>query len=373
MDKHLHIIAHDIPWPANYGGVYDLFYKIKSLHQLGIQIHLHCFYKDNKLPEPELEKYCTEVFYYPRKTGLKGFSLSLPYIVGSRKNILLKKRILANNYPVLMEGIHCSWLLHAGLLKGRNTLIRLHNVEQLYYRKLARHETNIFKKAYYIIESLLLKKYERSIADKTLFVAVSKEDAGFYCTELGAKAAFLPVFIPWAEIKENSQQGCFCLYHGNLSVNENEKAADWLLNNVFDSLDIPLVIAGKSPSLSLQCLAKSHPHTCLTCNPGEKEMEDLISKAHVHILPSFNQTGVKLKLLNALFNGRHCIVNKAGASGSGAEDLCHFAETADEFKAAIISLFEMPYTGADITERKSLLGAYYNNEKNAARLIAWLY
>ena len=32
-----------MPYPPNYGGVIDVFYKIKSLHAIGIKIILHCF------------------------------------------------------------------------------------------------------------------------------------------------------------------------------------------------------------------------------------------------------------------------------------------------------------------------------------------
>ena len=30
-DHHLHIIAFNVPYPANYGGVIDVFYRIKAL------------------------------------------------------------------------------------------------------------------------------------------------------------------------------------------------------------------------------------------------------------------------------------------------------------------------------------------------------
>ncbi len=30
-DKYLHIISFDIPYPPNYGGVIDVFYKLKAL------------------------------------------------------------------------------------------------------------------------------------------------------------------------------------------------------------------------------------------------------------------------------------------------------------------------------------------------------
>ena len=41
--KHLHIVALNIPFPANYGGAIDIYYKVKALHEIGYTIHLHCF------------------------------------------------------------------------------------------------------------------------------------------------------------------------------------------------------------------------------------------------------------------------------------------------------------------------------------------
>ena len=35
-DKHLHIVSFSIPYPANYGGVIDVFYKLVALHKAGI-------------------------------------------------------------------------------------------------------------------------------------------------------------------------------------------------------------------------------------------------------------------------------------------------------------------------------------------------
>ena len=42
-DYHLHVVAFDVPYPANYGGVIDVFYRIKALVEAGIKVHLHCF------------------------------------------------------------------------------------------------------------------------------------------------------------------------------------------------------------------------------------------------------------------------------------------------------------------------------------------
>ena len=43
MDKYLNVIALNIPYPANYGGVIDIYYKLVALHLNGVRIVLHCF------------------------------------------------------------------------------------------------------------------------------------------------------------------------------------------------------------------------------------------------------------------------------------------------------------------------------------------
>ncbi|MGH2563383.1 MAG: mannosyltransferase, partial [Ginsengibacter sp.] len=127
-DKHLHIVCLDVPYPPDYGGVFDLFYKIRSLHSIGINIHLHCF-EYGRGKQEELKKYCKSVSYYKRKNFLNGLSLRLPFIVSSRANRVLLNNLLKDDHPVLLEGIHCSYFLYSGELKNRKIIIRLHNVE----------------------------------------------------------------------------------------------------------------------------------------------------------------------------------------------------------------------------------------------------
>jgi hypothetical protein len=227
---------------------------------------------------------------------------------------------------------------------------------------------------YYLHESRLLKHYEQSIADKALILAVSEQDANSYRQEFGARnIATLPVFLPFAEVSAPEGVGCFCLYHGNLSVTENEKAAIWLLKKVFNDVKIPLVIAGKNPSHRLQQMASAHNNACVVANPSEQEMQDMIGKAQINILPSFNITGIKLKLLNALFNGRHCLVNDATVQSTGLESACHIGTNAAAFKSLIVQLYRQPFAEEEIRLRKALLLAAFDNKRNAQRLIQWIF
>jgi hypothetical protein len=332
LDKHLHIVTHDVPWPADHGGVIDIFYTLKALHALGVNIHLHCF-TQGRAPQEELEKYCSSVQYYPRKKNSSSFSLQIPLIVNSRVNEALLANLQKDNHPILLEGIHCSYYVYQGLLTGRKVIIRLFNTEYAYYQQLAVHEQD------------------------------------FNAPDIH----YLPPFLPFTMAVCKTGNGSFCLYHGNLAINENEKAATWLLTHVFNKVSIPFVIAGKNPSRQLEKLAHKQQHTCLVANPSDKEMQDMIAKAHIHVLPSFNKTGIKLKLLNAFFNGRHCLVNKAAVAGSGLEDHCQLADDAVSFQQKIEALYTVPFTEEETERRQGLLQTIYNNDANAKKLMTFLW
>ena len=75
--KQLHIVSFDVPFPANYGGVIDVFYKIKSMHQERVGVILHCFQYGREKSE-ELESICEKVYYYKRKMNWLGFFSKTP-------------------------------------------------------------------------------------------------------------------------------------------------------------------------------------------------------------------------------------------------------------------------------------------------------
>ena len=372
-DRHLHIVCMDVPYPVDYGGVFDLFHKIRCLHGAGVRIHLHCF-EYGRGEQDSLNEYCAEVTYYARHEGHKGFSHRLPYIVCSRSSGRLLDNLLRDDYPILLEGIHCTYLLNDERFAGRRVLLRLHNVEHQYYRQLYRCEKSLLKKMYYLHESNLLRGYEQRVADKVPILAVSEKDKENYQKDFGARdISVLPVFLPFEEVLSKEGTGCFCLYHGNLSVAENEQAVIWLLKFVFDSLELPLIVSGKNPSPRLSRLIEQNPHACLIANPSEEEIQDLIAKAQVNILPSFNCTGIKLKLLNALFNGRHCIVNENAVQATGLEGACYTGKNAEEFKELTVRLYAEPFTAAAIESRKGVLSGLYNNEDNTRKLMRWIW
>ena len=370
-EQHLHIITHDVPYPADFGGVIDAFNKIKALAKLGVKINLHC-YTNKRAQQSILENFCETVTYYPR-TMISGFSLKLPFIVASRKDKQLLANLKKDNHPILFEGIHTTYLLQKNLLIDRKVFLRILNVENIYYSYIASHEKNIIKRLYYFTEAKLLKKYERTIANKAIILALSTSDKSFFQAEYKARSIiFLPAFLPDNFVTSLIGKGKYCLYHGNLQVNENEKAAFWLIENIFSKSFIPFVIAGNKPSISLKKSAKKYQNISIVETPSEKNMQLLVNNAQINILPSFNSTGIKLKLLNALYNGRYCLVNQEGVEGSGLNELCEVAEKIDEFAKKIITLFTQEFTQKEMQHRSTALKKLYNNEQSARMIIDML-
>lgn len=374
MKKHLHIVCLDVPYPPDYGGVFDLYYKLRYLKERGIKIILHCF-EYGRGRQPALNTCCEQVYYYKRKRGIRSLSLTVPYIVTSRSNSALLKNLSRDSYPVLLEGTHCTLLLWKNALPNRKVILRLHNIESDYYRLMAEKTNSFFRKLYYWNESMLLKRYEYAVAKKAATVlTVSERDALHLKQVPGIKQVdHLPVFTGWNSISCKEGTGDYCLYHGNLSVSENEAVALWLVSSVFSGLTIPLKIAGKNPSKKLIAAIKACPHIEIVPNPEEVTMEMLIQEAQINLLPSFSSTGIKLKLLHALFSGRHCIANDAMVNGTHLECTCVIAGDAASFQASIQLLYTRPFTKEAIMLRQNILEQHFNNRRNAEQLIQWIW
>ena len=72
-------------------------------------------------------------------------------------------------------------------------------------------------------------------------------------------------------------------------------------------------------------------------------LNQLLAEAHINILFTFQKTGIKLKLMNCLYRGKHIIVNNKMVSKTGLEDLCHQVSSENEILKKTSELFQMEY------------------------------
>ncbi|NCA77847.1 MAG: glycosyltransferase family 1 protein [Alphaproteobacteria bacterium] len=360
----LHIVSFDIPWPPNYGGIIDVFYKIRALHGAGVQIYLHCF-EYQRQQSSELERYCTRVFYYRRLTGWRVHLSILPYIVKSRMVPELLNILASDDAPILFEGLHTCGFMDEPRLTGRLKIYRESNIEHHYYSHLCRSERHPGRKVFFLLESLKLFRFQRILRHASLMLAVSQTDCDYLSGRFpGQKVLLMPSFHKDQQVGSIPGRGDYALYHGKLSVAENYQAVRYLINKVWNETMPTLVIAGMDPPGWLIRLTGSKPNIQLVANPSEEEMTRLIREAHVNILVTMQATGLKLKLLNALYTGRFCLVNSRMLAGTSLRELCEVAETPDRLRQEVQRLFSMEFTAERVTERARVLGELYANNKN---------
>jgi len=369
--RELHMVSFDIPHPASYGGIIDVYYQIKSLAENKVPIILHCFQYSGKKRQPHLEELCQEVHYYKRKTGLTGISPNLPYIVYSRRDTQLLDRLAKANGTILFEGIHCCYYLDHPLLKNKYKVVRCLNIEHEYYQLLSK-QSRLPKKLIHTEEAKRLRRFQPILKHaQTLLPICSRDGTYFKETFPDLKQKTITAFHGNERDPIDSKLGTFALFHGSLDVVENEKAALFLIHKVFKNMDYPLMIAGKNPGKVLLEAALRNPNTTLISNPDHAQLENLIVDAQMHLMYSTQASGLKLKLLKALFKGKHVIANDLMLTEKGLEIAVERANTVKEWKEAIEKIQSKPFTPLNQQQRKNVIEGY-DDQTTVSKLIETL-
>jgi len=369
----LHVVSFDIPVPANYGGAIDIYYKLIELHKQGVNIILHCFQYGGRTPSEELEKMCKEVYYYKRKNMAHDIKGTIPYIVNSRKDDALLQRLMQDNYPILFEGLHSCYYLNSPAIEKRIKIVRTHNIEHNYYSSLAQIEKNPLKKMYFYKEAQSLENFQSVLSHATSIAAISHND-NQHLSQKFQNVFTCSAFHPYEYVDIKEGKGSYALYHGSLEVNENHYAAMFLVNSIFNDLPIKLIIAGNKPKRELVKAVEKYPHIEIHTGLSIEQIHSLVENAQINVLPTFQATGIKLKLLLALYKGRHCVVNTPMVEKTGLEKICQIADLPIDIKQLITNLFNIEFSIEEEIKRKQILTENgFVNDYNAKLLIQKLF
>ena len=112
-----------------------------------------------------------------------------------------------------------------------------------------KNERNIFHKIYFLFENLKIKKFEKKLSLNYQMIAISKNDQ-IYFNKFGSSKLIYP-FHSNNSVDVKLGKGNYAIYHGNLSISENENSILFLIKKVFKHLNYPLIITGLNPSKKL--------------------------------------------------------------------------------------------------------------------------
>lgn len=358
----LHIISFDVPYPPVYGGIIDVFYKIKALHSIGVEVILHT-YDNGTGKQAELNKYCVNVFYYNRTLSISNVFSRIPFIVKTRVSNQLVENLNKINAPILFEGIHTTFPLINNTFKTRLLIIRAHNIEHDYYSGLVKSETSKRKKIFYKSESIKLKRYEKIMKKFNLILPISPFEYDYFNLKYNSKTIYLPAFHQNNEVLKLSAKGNYAFYHGDLRISDNIKTVFYLIK-IFSKLPHQLIIAGGIINEEIIDEISKFNHIDFVKIKNNEHLIKLLQKAHVNVLPTFQKTGIKLKLINTLYNSRFCLVNDFMIKDTGLESLCEISNSISDFRKKVNLIFSQKYTDEHYQIRTKVLKTF-NTIKNA--------
>lgn len=368
-DLSIQVVSFDWPWPANYGGVVDVYYRIESLLELGVGVDL-IVVSQHAQPGPVPENWLAKrfkLFFFPRR----GWSSALspkPYIVSSRAVGPLLPKLASGPPFILFEGIHSTAFLGHPRLAQHEQWVRVHNQEAAYYQELSEASAPTLKKLYYREESRRLRKYEPQVlAEADLLLPISERDRDF-CEALAPHRVLVhraSISLKEVEIKEG--RGGYVLFHAGLHVHDNALSALEVAKRMAHLPEIKCIIAGKEPSEQLRSQLKDYSNSTLVANPSSDEMHELIANAQVILLHANHQAGFKVKLLESLARGRWVLANTQMVHGApGLANGVSIVDDPKEWIEEVDKLWAIPFLDKDISLREDLLQGYLRGDLASA-------
>lgn len=344
------VVASFFPYPAHFGGAYDILERIKGLKLLGHDIDLVCTCKEKPNDKSVLfmKQFINELIIVPRKNKTVYMFYFEPLQVVSRK--LLKKITLQSQYDyALLESESVGKILDNKSLKAKKIIVRVHNNESNYFNELSKSTRNLKNKIYYYLESLKFKSYSKNVfkqADRLWFIS-NEEINNTIDLNLSKKSIHLPASINHTMINHELLTNNV-LYIGALFVPNNFEAIVWYLKNVHSLLvknkNYKLIIVGSTGNLEPEKYQKVFAnYSNVEVFLNQKELSNYYSDATVFVNPMLHGAGVKLKSINAIQNGLVLVSSKTGVEGIGLikNKMYLEANTPNDFANAIEEVFNM--------------------------------
>lgn len=366
--KTIHIVSFDNPYPPVYGGVIDVFYKIKAFYEIGIKIILHCYVNEIPNQYSELESLVHKIYFYKREKSFFYLFSVFPFSVRSRNNHELLTNLSFDNNPIFFEGLQSTFVLNFAKFEKRKLFLRLHNLEDKYYGGLSTSETNFFKKLIFALESKKYTYYQKIIKCFDTVFTLSQFETQFVNNTYN-NAMYIPVFHGNNKVNDISKFGKYAFYNGDLRVSDNLKAVFFFIDVFKEIPNYNLVVA--TSDLNILLKFKFPKNVILEKILNQEHLDELTKNAHINVMASFQKSGTKLKVVNALFKSRFCVINSNMIDDLELNSLCELAESKSEFIDVISKLKTIPYQNNE--ERKNILNKVLNDHKNALQMIEVIF
>ncbi len=102
-------------------------------------------------------------------------------------------------------------------------------------------------------------------------------------------------------------------------------------------------------------------------------MQKIIGDAHINLLLTDQATGLKLKLLNSLYQGKFCLVNEMMLAGTGLHNCVEIANSTKEITTKINELMLMEFDEQIYSARRQNISIEFSNDYKAEKLVQFIF
>ena len=259
-------------------------------------------------------------------SSLQGIPLNLY----RNKSSILKDKIevIANEYDAIFCDHYVMFQYVPENFKGK-IILHEHNCEYLIWQRFSQLENKFAKRLALLDQARRIKKYEQLICRKSDVILAAPNDID-ELAKIGAdRNKFVETYhlgddnllhSPELNFDETEKS---LLYIGTLSWEANIDGLLWFLKDIWKLItqqhpDIKLYIVGKNSDARLREIAEIDSRIILT--GFIDDVEPYFKKSRVFITPLRFGSGIKVKVINALYRGIPCVTTPIGAEGLKVKD-----------------------------------------------------
>lgn len=336
-------LSQIVPYPPH-GGVLQRGYNL--LREIGKynEVHLLAFLHADILGTPELveaskrelERHCASVRYFPLWPKqsvvhkLAGFGAGLvypkPFSVLAHRSAAYRKAITDRLESQAIDLLHIDTIGLAPYRRpapGLPCVLTHHNIESQLMARRAEFETAALRKYYVGLQARRLRAYEAEQAplfDTNIMMSPNDRDELLRIAP-GAATAIVPngvdteYFTPATEGHELA-----AIYTGGMNMYANKDAVLYFLHEMWPAVlrahpGARFYAIGQDPPRELLDYAKREPSVVVT--GYVEDVRPYVRKAAVYVVPLRVGGGTRLKVLDALAQGKAIVSTSVGCEGIG--------------------------------------------------------
>lgn len=360
-------VTQIVPFPPH-GGVLQRGFNI--LRELGRahDVHLLAFHHPDELStgnaveesKIELGRFCRAIEYFElwpkRSVAHKALGMAiaaihpLPFSVLAHRSSALSRRIAdictGDLRPELVHLDTIALAPFAAVCDAIPTVLAHHNVESLLMERRAEHEIGWARKRFVQAQAAKLRRFEsRTCRRFSLNITVSQADAlalEQYCP--GVRTAVVPNGVDTEYFQPRAgHESPAVVFTGGMNMFANRDAVEWFLAAVWPKVkarvpEVQFFAIGQRPSSRV--LGHAETDSGVHAPGHVADVRPWVERAAVYVVPMRVGGGTRLKVVDAMAQGKAIVSTSLGAEGLDVQDGVHLlvADDPDAFAKRIVSL-----------------------------------